>query len=191
MKNLNKIAVMLAAAALAACLFPMCLPSEQQPGEDAWAKVTSLEQLDGTWAWSAVKTVPLIEQMESIWDSDMERMVGADAKVTVTMTGTVIINAAAKTYGGDQTQTHTYSGGNTAANWAVIRSAAERAYTDFGFTPSIDDSEHTVTASNSFDPSPIGSDVDSFLAKFEINRDGTKFRQPAAGVYPELIYTRQ
>jgi hypothetical protein len=191
MTTLNKIAVLLAAAALAGCMCAMPLSAEQPPAEDVWAKEASLEQLDGTWAVTVSETVPLKEQMKSIWDSATEAMVGADAKATMAMTPAITINAAAKTVSLSITQTVTFSGGNTAANWPVIRASAASAYSDSGVTPSIDDLARSVTATVSFGTTPVGGDIDGFLARFEINRAGTKLRQPAAAFHPELIYTRQ
>jgi hypothetical protein len=191
MKAMNKIMAMLAAAALAACMCAMPLSAEQPPEEEAWEAVTSLEQLDGAWAGTAVRTVPVKEYVGSMWDSYLESVFGAGAKVTMALTETYIINAAAQTSGGPQTVTYTFSGGNTAANWAAIRVIFVNIAHSSGYTVAFDDLARTVIADTFFDPSPVGGDVGSFLAKYEINRDGTKIRQPVDGDSPEIIYTRQ
>jgi hypothetical protein len=196
MKAMNKTLAMLATAALAACMFPMFLSAEQPPEEDIWAKVTSLDQLDGTWAESEITTMSVKERAGSTWNSAMENMFGTDAKITIFVTLTFTINASAKTREGTKTVTYTFSGSNTIANWPVIRAVAERAISDFALsnlslTYSIDDSTHSFTVAQTFAPSPVGSDIDRFLALLEINQDGTKLRQPAAGESPEIIYTRQ
>jgi hypothetical protein len=191
MKAMNKTLAMLAAAALAACLFPMFLSSGQPPEEDAWVKVSSLEQLDGTWRGTAVKAVPVKEFAGSMWDSYLESVFGPDAKVTMALTEAFTINAAAQTAGGPQAVTYTFSGGNTTANWAGIRDIFVNIVHSSIYSVSFDDSTHSVTEYTSFGPSPIGGDIGGFLAQYEINQDGTKLRQPASDDNPEFIYTRQ
>jgi hypothetical protein len=152
-------------------------------GGDTWTEITSLNQLNGTWKGSYSQTLTLREfvegPMQGTWDGDSFSEYG-DMRVTISTETTSVFNAG--TVNQTETVTYTFSGGNTDAKWATIKSL---------FTSDdpweFDDTKHSASVDFDFSGSVDMDDV----AGVQINQNGTQVKIPADNDSPEMILTKQ
>jgi hypothetical protein len=190
MANKKNLGGILAVALVFGVFFTAC-PMETEEG-DTWSKVTTLDQLNGTWKGSYSQTKTIREYMEGnggTWNDAMATTYG-DMKVTTSAEMTMTINASAKTQSQDMKMTMAYSGGNIDTLWATLKTAMGS-----GSGVTVNDSNHSITMTYSSSATTMTeAQITSMLDRgLEINQNGTKLKSPAddeSGT-PEIIFTKQ
>ena len=148
------------------------------PVKDTWSDITSLDQVDGTWAVDTPNvSVPLIDIFEMLELSEIDGfdpvMIEAfiqDVNVVVAVKATITIDAGGQTMSGTAKPTVAFSGGSTPFLWALITNR----YADM-LPPGviIDDETHSLTMESDVPSSPITAED---FADFQINQNGTKLK---------------
>jgi flagellar basal body L-ring protein FlgH len=165
---------------------------------ETWAKVTSWDQLNGTWKGSYSGNMTgedFVRNKTSLtWDTAKSTL-GENLKAAMSITDTITIDTAAKTHAESSTTTATLSDVNGSSGWNAIKTALENYFNanlSYYSNVTFNETAHTVTYTYSFGTSPITGDVDSFFpGAVEINNSGTKFKLLAGSNYPEITYTKQ
>jgi hypothetical protein len=178
------------AVALALGMVLLGCPTDTEE-QDTWSNVTSLSQMDGTWKISYSQTLTIQEFVESYMEgtwNDAQASVFGDIRVTVSVNGTMTINASAKTQAISGTQTMTFSGGNINERWGTIKLGMGS-----NDDAEIDDAKHSITWSmDGYSQTMTDDDIAEMLAMgLQINQTGTKIKTPASDSSPEYIATKQ
>jgi hypothetical protein len=169
-------------------------PTDSEEEKDTWSNVTSLDQLDGTWKGSGSQTQNIKDFVgEDGWEDEMAKMFG-DMKVATTVEITLTIKAAEKKRSGSMKMTMTFSGGNIATAWEMIKE-----FMDFGEGATTNDNNHSISMTEVQPEETIpNDDITGMLQSLQINQNGTKVKFPfpfPAGTMdsgsPEIIITKQ
>jgi hypothetical protein len=186
MKNLHKLGIAALTLAIvfsfAACGNPASSGDSDGGGSDTWSKVTSLEQVNGTWKGSYSMTDTMKEYLASDWDTYKDTL-GEDMKITISGQVTLTIDANAGAFTETHTDTLSFTGSKISTAWGTIKGY-------FGSTDIYyNDSKHTATFTET---SPYSGTID--IASLEINQNGTKIRLSEGAIgsgSPEMILTKQ
>jgi hypothetical protein len=115
-------------------------PTDSEEEKDTWSNVTSLAQMNGIWKGSYSQTQNIKDFVgEKDWDDQMAKLFG-DMKVTTTTEITVTIKAADRKQSTFMKMTMTFSGGNIATAWEMIK-----GFMDSGERVTTNDANHTIT----------------------------------------------
>jgi hypothetical protein len=162
---------------------------------DAWADVTSLDQLDGTWKGSYTQTKTMQELIgegsddEGFGDEMAAMFEGLKASISADATAT--IEAGAKTVSASVKITMTFSGEELSAAWEMIKLFMSMGETEPEILP--DDINHSITMTEDRREEPI--DKTEMLGNgLQISQDGTKIKTPADLMKddtPEMIMIKQ
>jgi hypothetical protein len=136
--------------------------------EDTWTNITSLTQLNGIWKGSFTRT-----QTESFFTmkivADITMTITAADGSTGTASSVLVMNMTFP--------------GNSDLFWPMIK---EMYSGEPGFI--LNESNHSITMTENIPPDSISL---SEMTDVQINQNGTKFRKPATGDEPEMIFTKQ
>jgi hypothetical protein len=172
----------------------------EDPAEyDTWSKITSLDQMNGTWKGTySTDDKPIKDYMEEqgeIWDPSMDMMFGnmtASSKSDMTIT----INAKAKTQAMSAVSTMIFSGGNINFLWPMVIKPFFESMEDDGITITTNDAKHSVTITAISLPEPLSDEgiTELLNSDLQINQNGTKIKAPENSIVegmPELIFYKQ
>jgi hypothetical protein len=135
--------------------------------QDVWSDDVTVAQLDGTWRGHTVHTTSIKKAMGTAYTNEMEALYG-DITITTNMDSTYSINARNNTIDGHVLLSSTYSGGNIATVWPIMKASIGNEKnvsihsSGYGFTLSIPMATETIS--------------DDQLSGIQINQSQTKFK---------------
>jgi hypothetical protein len=169
---------------------------------DTWSKITTLQQMDGTWKGSFKYTTSISDMFGDEEDGEDGEDGGGmfdnlgDIKVTMTVEMTTTINATAKTEAGSSKTTMAFSGGKINEVWPMIKLLLT-SYPEEGDIIETDEAKHSITiTSSSSEPVQLtNQDIEELLShNLQINQKGNKIKYPANAMHkgsPEIILSKQ
>jgi hypothetical protein len=152
---------------------------DNNPPNDTWRNVTNFSQMNGTWRTQYTMT------------GNVEGMY-----VTVSYTNyTVTFNVAAKTMAASGAIIYTWSGGNIATLWPLMKAELQELQSTplpDGVTLSINDANYSYTLTyNNFTLTLTNEDIADILSGFQINQNETKLKAVDPDTGFVIIYTKQ
>jgi len=202
MKNTIKFLGIIALAVIIGFSFFACGGGEEEEA-DTWTKVTSLDQMDGTWKGNFKYTTSISDMFGGDEEDGEDGEDGGgmfdslgDIKVSMTVDMTTIINAREKTEAGSSTTTMVFSGGKIKEVWPLIKAFLTMGDPEEGTTVASDDSKHSITITSSSAAEPITDEkIKELLDQgLQINQKGNKIKYPANAMHkgsPAVILNKQ
>jgi hypothetical protein len=172
----------------------------EDPAEyDTWSKITSLDQMNGTWKGTySINNKPfkdIIEEQGGTWDPSMQLVYG-NMTVSSKSDITVTINARAKTQAMSVASTMIFSGGTINVLWPMAIKPLFENMEEDGITITTNDAKHSVTITAISPPEPLSDEEITELlnSDLQINQNSTKIKAPENSFgegMPELIFYKQ
>jgi len=155
-------------AIIAFALIGVSAVQAQSNSTDTWSKVTSANQLNGTWKGVTSSTQSIqyfYEGQGQTWSPELQQAYG-NMNVKRSVELTIVMNASKRTGTTTSKETFTFSDGNINSVWSYLKSV----YNQPGVV--LNDKNHSVTYTNSQSNPMADSDLDGF----QINQTGKKLK---------------